>query len=280
MIFTFFAWDKFCKSLAEKNIHSVTAKSLLSDALNSSLTQNRWLNLKHDVESKPEKALRLAQIEARYGHRSTYYVQSYLMTDDNQQLFISIQELGHEVTYHHDVIDGSKGDLGGAVKIFVDNLNKFKRFGFEIVTVCQHGNPMSTYENRDFFRSEKVRALFPFLVDIMVNFGDKIGQKYVYVSDVGMSFKIVNDPVNSDKKKDNEKYIVLGTLDRVVEEIVSHPTINYMVSSHPHRYYQSYIRAWLKTALFTIVRSCARLLFNVPGLKNFVFKFSFISKKL
>lgn len=280
MIFTYSVWEKFCKTLAENNIHSVTAKSLLRNAMNGVLSQNRWLNLKHDVESTPEKALRLAQIEAKYGHKATYYVQSYLMTEENQQTFLSIQDLGHEVTYHHDVMDGSKGDLDGAICIFNENLDKFKRLGFEVETVCQHGNPMSTFENRDFFRSEKVRTLYPKMADIMVNFGDLIGQEYVYVSDVGMSFKIVVDPINSDKIKEGDKYVVLGTLDKVVVEIVSHPEKNYMISSHPHRYYQSYMKAWMKTAVFTIVRGCAKILFKIPGLKKFLFRFNFISKKL
>ena len=280
MIFTYSIWEQFCKSLSEKGIRSVTAKSLLSESLGGTIHDTRWVNLKHDVESTPSKALMLAQIEAKYGHQATYYVQSYLMTKENRQLFDEIQKLGHEVTYHHDVMDGGKGDLDKAITIFNENLEKFKHLGFEVETVCQHGNPMSTYENRDFFRSEKVRGIYPKMADIMVNFGEMIGLQYVYVSDVGMSFKIVKDPVNSDKIKEDEKYIVLGTLDKVVEEIVAHPQGNYMISSHPHRYYQSYLKAWLKTTVFTVVRSCAKILFKIPGFKKFVFKFNFISKKL
>ncbi len=276
MIFTYTKWECFCKALAEVGIHSVTAKSLLGGASE----QNRWVNLKHDVESTPSKALRLAQIEAKYGHQATYYVQSYLMTEENRQLFDEIQKLGHEVTYHHDVMDGGMGDLDKAVTIFNENLEKFKDLGFEVKTVCQHGNPMSSFENRDFFRSEKIRGIYPKMADIMVNFGEMIGKQYVYVSDVGMSFKIVKDPVNSDKIKEDEKYIVLGTLDKVAEEIAAHPHGNYMISSHPHRYFQSYFKAWLKTTVFIVVRSCAKILFKIPGFKKFVFKFNFISKKL
>ncbi len=282
MIFTYSVWEGFCKSLAEKGLFSVTAKSLLKAALsgNNTLQSNRWVNLKHDVESSPEKALQLARIEAKYGHHATYYVQSYLMTEDNQSLFLEIQELGHEVTYHHDVMDGSKGDLEGALFIFANNLEKFNRLGFEVETVCQHGNPMSTFENRDFFRSEIICVRYPQMADIMVNFGDMIHQNYVYISDVGMSFKIVNDPVNSDKKSEDEKYMLLGTLDDVLNEIKANTETNYMISSHPHRYHSSFLKAWVKTTIFSIIRGIAKLLFKIPGLKKLLFRFNFISKKL
>ena len=280
MIFTYSVWEKFCKALAEKGIHSVTAKALLSDATKEILPLNRWVNLKHDVESTPSKALKLAQIEAKYGHKATYYVQSYLMTDENQQIFLAIQELGHEVTYHHDVMDGSKGNLDDAIVIFNENLDKFKRLGFEVETVCQHGNPMTDFDNRDFFKNAAIQSKFPNMADIMVNFKELLKQDYVYVSDVGMSFKIVNDPYNSGNDPNSNPYTVLGDLNKVMKEINDHPVTNYIVSSHPHRYYQSFLVAWLKKVVFSTVRGIANVLFKIPGLKKLLFRFNFISKKL
>lgn len=279
MIFTYSVWERFCKSLSEKGVYSVTAKALLSNAINEILQKNRWVNLKHDVESSPSKALKLAQIEAKHGHKATYYVQSYLMTDENQQLFLAIQDLGHEVTYHHDVIDGSKGDLDEAIVIFKENLEKFKRLGFEVETVCQHGNPMTDFDNRDFLKNTDVQSKFPNMADIMVNFKELLKQDYVYVSDVGMSFKIVNDPYNTGNNLDNP-YTILGSLNNVMNEINAHPESNYIISSHPHRYYKSAFVAWSKKAVFTIVRGIANILFKIPGLKKLFFRFNFISKKL
>ena len=279
MIFTYSVWENFCKSLVENGFHSVTAKSLLSDAIHRIPQENRWVNLKHDVEANPAKSLRLAQIEAKYGHKATYYVQSYLMTEENKQLFLAIQDLGHEVTYHHDVVDGSKGYLDDAIVIFNENLEKFKKLGFVVETVCQHGNPMTDFDNRDFFRNAEIQARFPQMADIMVNFKELLGQNYVYISDVGMLFKIVNNPYNlGDFNKD--QYTVLGDLDNVMDEINDHQELNYIISSHPHRYYQSAIVAWLKKMMFSTVRGVANVLFKIPGLKKLLFRFNFISKKL
>lgn len=279
MIFTYFAWEQFCKSIAENDIMSVTAKSLLSDGTRGILLKSRWVNLKHDVESTPTKALRIAQIEAKYGHKATYYVQSYLMIKENQQLFKEIQDLGHEVTYHHDVMDGSKGNIDDALVIFNENLNNFEQLGFMVETVCQHGNPMTDFDNRDFFKNAIVQSRYPQMADIMVNFKELLRQDYVYVSDVGMSFKIVNDPYNIGNNPNNP-YSVLGNLNNVLYEINAHPETNYIISSHPHRYYQSAFVAWLKRAFFNTIRGIANVLFKIPGLKKFLFRFNFISKKL
>lgn len=281
MKFLYSEWDSFCKSLQCEGIQSITASEVLRKAQTDGLDKlYRFVNLKHDVESQPQKALDLARIEHRYGHCATFYVQAYLMTESNNPIFQEIQSLGHEVTYHHDVMDGAKGVLLDALSIYKENVAKFKSFGFDVHTVCQHGNPVSDYENRDFFRSDLVQREFPNQSDIMVDFMKKIGRKYVYVSDVGMSFKIVTDPVNSDKIPESEKYVVLGHLDNVVRELQLNPMNSYIISAHPHRYNKNLFKSTIRRLVFTTIKSAARVLFLIPGLKNFLFRFNSITKHL
>ncbi len=281
MKFIYSEWDSFCKSLQREGIQSITASGILSKAQTDGAEKLfRFVNLKHDVESQPRKALDLARIEHKYGHCATYYVQAYLMTEHNKLIFQEIQSLGHEVTYHHDVMDGAKGVLLDALSIYKENVAKFKSFGFDVHTVCQHGNPVSDYENRDFFRSDLVQKEFPNQSDIMVDFMKKIGRKYVYVSDVGMSFKIVTDPVNSDKVSEAEKYIVLGHLDNVVKELQLNPKNSYIISAHPHRYNKNLFKSTIRRIVFTTIKSVAKVLFLIPGLKKFLFRFNSITKHL
>ena len=280
MLFTYSEWDKFCSALAGNGVLSVTAESILKSSFQDDFKQVRFVNIKHDVEATPVKALDLSRIEAKYGHRSSYYVQAYLMTDANLEIFREIQRLGHEVTYHHDVMDCAKGDLQLALELYKENVSRFEGYGFPIVTVCQHGNPASQYANRDFFRSEDIQKLLPGQADIMVNFMSKSRCCYTYISDVGMEFKIVTDPVNSDKVKESEKYIVLGEPSQVVQTICSNPEISYIVSAHPHRYNRTRFKARLRKALFFSLKSIAKLLFKIPGVKRFVFRFSSITKYL
>lgn len=281
MKFIYSEWDLFCKDLQREGIQSITAREILRKAQTDELDKRfRFVNLKHDVESQPQKALDLARIEHKYGHCATYYVQAYLMTESNKSIFQEIQKLGHEVTYHHDVMDGAKGVLLEALSIYKKNVEKFKSFGFDVHTVCQHGNPVSDYENRDFFRSELIQKEFPYHSDIMVDFMDKIGQQYVYISDVGMSFKIVTDPRLLEKKTESEKYIILGDLDNVVNELQNNPNASYIVSAHPHRYNKSLLKATMRKYLFKIIKTVAKTFFLIPGVKKFVFRFNSITKYL
>lgn len=279
MRFIYSEWETFCKNLSSLKIYSVTASSILQKAQNGE-ENLRFVNLKHDVESKPEKALVLAKIEHKYGHCATYYVQAYLMTKENQFLFQQIQEMGHEVTYHHDVIDGANGILEDAVSIYKRNVQIFSDLGFNVHTVCQHGNPISDFENRDFFRSEIVQKEFPNHSDIMVDFMEKTRQKYVYISDVGMSFKIVTDPINSDKLPEERKYVVLGNLENVVAELSRNMKLSYIISAHPHRYNKSLFKAMVRKCFFNTIRAIAKILFLIPGVKKFLFRFNSITKHL
>lgn len=153
-MFIYSDWDRFCSELKKLDIHSITAADLLREP------RERFMILKHDVEISPKKALKLAKIEHLYGHRGSYYLQvDLLKSKKNIEIFKEIQSLGHEVSYHHDVMDRSAGDIDKAIRIFKEDLDLFERNGFNIKTVCQHGNPairrVGYASNRDFFRSKK-----------------------------------------------------------------------------------------------------------------------------
>lgn len=280
MNFVYSEWDSFCSELYNNGLKSVTAASILRAANEGKLREERFINLKHDVESSPAKALDLARIEHKYGHCATYYVQAYLMTDKNKELFLKIQQLGHEVTYHHDVIDSGKGILDEAIKIYQYNLNKFEKLGFHVETVCQHGNPLSDFDNRNFFRNPIVKKKFPNQVDVMVNFMEQIGRKYVYISDVGMDFKIVNDPLNEGIFTEEGKYQEIGGIQNIVPLMIKTPFSSYVISAHPHRYSKSVFKAITHKVIFTCIKSIAKLLFKIPGAKNFLFNYKSITKYL
>lgn len=280
MKFIYSEWEDFCKTLSDNGLRSVTSASVLQESIDRGSCKRRFITLKHDVESCPSKALDFARIEYKYGHRASYYVQAYLMTEENYSIFSQIQQLGHEVSYHHDVIDGAKGDMQIAMAIYKENLDKFEHFGFEVKTVCQHGNPVSDYANRDFFKSCIVQNIYPSQADIMVDFMYKINQRYTYISDFGMNFKIVQDPLEEENLPEEEKYTVLGNLTGVVTEILKHSQESFIVSAHTHRYNKSPFKAICRKYIFKVIRSMAKVLFLIPGLKKFIFRFNAITKYL
>lgn len=275
MIFVYKYWDNFCKKLHEMNIHSIRAEDVFG-------CKNRYLVLKHDVETDVPRAYKMAEIEAKYGHCGVYYVQAYLLSDPrNIQLLSQIQSMGHEVSYHYDVMDACKGNIDEALIEFEKNRKLFENNGFTIKTLCQHGNPIveriGYTSNRDFFRNATVQEMYPDLSDIMVDFKKKACTEYTYFSDAGRQFKLIYDPINNDIIKSDDKNIGFDTIDELIPYIEKE---NCIVSTHPHRWTDSAKSYLIKMWLFNIVKSIAKILVKIPVLKKIMSRYYYLAKKI
>ncbi len=275
MIFVYKYWENFCKKLHEKNIHSIRAKDVFGCDV-------RYLVLKHDVETDVSRAYKMAEIEAKYGHCGVYYVQAYLLSDQkNISMLSQIQSLGHEVSYHYDVMDACKGNIDDALAEFEKNKKMFENNGFTIRTLCQHGNPIveriGYTSNRDFFRNATVQENYPNLSDIMVDFKKKANTEYTYFSDAGRQFKLIYDPINNDVIKSDDKNICFDAIDELIPYIEKE---NCIVSTHPHRWTNSVKSYLIKMWLFKIVKSIAKFLVKLPFLKKIMSRYYYLAKKI
>lgn len=278
-MFIYHDWEGFCCSLAEKNIHSITATAALGLDVHTP-----FFILKHDVETNPSKALKMAEIEHTYGHCSSYYVQAYLLKiPRNISILRQIQSLGHEVSYHHDVMDSNGGDINKAIIEFDKNCSLFTEKGFTITTICQHGNPVVQRKgytsNRDFFRSPEVQARYPGIVDIMVNFPEKSGGPYTYISDAGMGFKIIYDPIRNDIVDTEDKNILLEDLS-AVRRYIDNGDESMILSTHPHRWQKNIVFAATKRYIFLSIKAFAKLLIKIPFFKRLMVKYYYLAKKI
>lgn len=276
MIFVYKKWDKFCADLKAKHIISMPACKMESSQLS-------YLILKHDVETNVKRAYSIARIEHKYGHCGSYYVQAYLLNNENNvRLLKKMQMMGHEISYHYDVMDSCKGNLDLAIKEFECNKQTFEANGFAINTVCQHGNPIvervGYTSNRDFFRSDRVRKIYPEISDIMVNFQSFYHTEYTYYSDAGRCFKRIYDPLNNDVVNSAEKDRTYRDLDDVLSEM-AYDGRN-IISIHPHRWTKSAIAYMIKMLAFRIIRGTARLLIKIPVLKKIMSRFYYLAKKI
>lgn len=116
----------------------------------------RCVILRHDVDNSPEQALRMAELEAELGVKSTYFV--LLRTDfynpaskKVQQILREIHALGHEVGLHFDEVAYS----GAAEPLHAEQLLSMISFegsilsklcGFPITTVSMHRPSKKTLE--------------------------------------------------------------------------------------------------------------------------------------
>lgn len=275
MIFTHKKWEAFCEQLQKNGIQSIPARDV-------NAASGNYLVLKHDVETDVSSAYRMALIEERYGHKGSYYVQAYLLEKPaNVALLQKMQDMGHEVSYHHDVMDSCKGDLENATIEFERNRKNFEENGFPVVTVCQHGNPVveriGYSSNRDFFRSEKVQAQYPYIADIMVNFPERHQTKYRYFSDAGRVFKWISDPINNDIKPSAEQDIPYQSINALLEGL-SREAGN-IVSIHPHRWSSSAVKYVVQATVFKTVKGVAKGLLKIPGMEKVLGRFYYLAKK-
>lgn len=275
MIFVYKKWAELCSCLIDKGIKSIPACEVKSDSGN-------YVVLKHDVETDVPHAYKIAQIENQYGHRGSYYVQAYLLEDNkNIELLSQMQQMGHEISYHYDVLDSCKGNLDEAISEFDKNLKLFKTNGFNIVTVCQHGNPIvernGYHSNRDFFRSERVYGLYPDISDIMVNFKEKIPTDYLYFSDAGRIFKLIYDPINNDIVNSDVKNIAYKNLDDLTKALDGNK--GNIISIHPHRWTESAVVYTLKSSVFKVLKFIAKILVKIPFFNRIMSKYYYLAKK-
>lgn len=274
LIFVYKYWEIFCKELKEKGVISIPAREV-----NSSMES--YLVLKHDIENSVHKALQLAEIEYRYGHRGTFYAHAYLIdSKENVKLLQKIESMGHEVSYHYDVMDSNKGDIDKAINEFKFNIGKFESLGFKIKTVCQHGNPVvervGYTSNRDFFRDQRVQMLYPNIADIMVDFKKKYQIEYTYFSDAGRKFKMIYDPINNDIVNSDDKNIPYENLFELLNALPSKA----IISTHPHRWTDSAVSYIVKEKTFKIIKFMAKLAMKVPGAKKLMSRYYYLAKKI
>ena len=91
-----------------------------------------------DVERDLEHHLDVATLLAKANIPSSMYFHSRKACYDPDTLH-RIEDLGHEVGFHHECLDRCSGDYERAKDLFKREVDIFRRDGFNLRTVCSHG---------------------------------------------------------------------------------------------------------------------------------------------
>jgi hypothetical protein len=134
-------YEEFCRVVLSAGYTPVTVYRYLTDP-----PGGRIVVLRHDIDRKPQNALKMARLEHSLGIAATYYFR-------HPATFIpgvirEIHALGHEIGYHYEVLAKAKGDYKKAIELFARELAEFREI-CDIRSVCMHGSPLSRYDNRD-----------------------------------------------------------------------------------------------------------------------------------
>ncbi len=112
--------------------------------------KDRFIVLRHDVDSWSSNALQMAKIEAEHGIKATYYFRVSPLSY-NERIIRQILDLGHELGYHYEDLSSCRGNKEQAISSFQRNLEKFRKF-YPVKTIVMHGKPLSHWNNLDLWK--------------------------------------------------------------------------------------------------------------------------------
>lgn len=208
--------------------------------------EGRVCILRHDVDARPESALRMAIFEQQTDVRASYYFRARSIYD-RPEILRDVAVAGHEIGYHYEDLSLARGDAHKAWAHFTDELTHLRRF-YPVRTICMHGAPRSPYDGRDLWNHCDYRSLGilcePYL-DLDYN-------RLLYLTDTGRrwdGYKMaVRDKIPSHQTQWNERGWTFHTTDDIIRWLTNTqpaslpPAI--MISTHPQRWAVSHLRWW------------------------------------
>ncbi|WP_340817839.1 hypothetical protein [Methanolobus sp. WCC4] len=220
------------------------------------ISPEKCLILRHDVDREIKRALEMASLEYEKNISSTYFFRY------NKDVFVptaiqEIEDMGHEIGYHYEVMDKAKGDVRTAAEIFKKELDYFREIA-DVNTVCMHGNPLASWSNRDMWKSYDL-SQFDLLGEPYLSIDyDKV----VYLTDTGRKWNNSNvrvkDIVSSELA--NKDYIrnIRSTND-IIELIKSSKVPQICILVHPNRWCDDFA-GWTKELLFQNIKNIGKFM--------------------
>ena len=118
MSFKISGYEKIIKCLVELRDKPVWTVGEAARHLKNGVLAKPCVILRHDVDRRAHRAVRLAELEAKYGIKSTYYFRSCSNGSWPQKHIKEISDLGHETGYHYETLSRCKGHRSSAIEMF------------------------------------------------------------------------------------------------------------------------------------------------------------------
>jgi hypothetical protein len=144
-------YDELCGALAGAGYAAWT----MGDYLTRPAAERpaRLVLLRHDVESSPAQARRMADVERARGLAATYFFRVKRRSYD-LSVIAPIAGLGHEIGYHYETFSQARGNAAQAVALFHEALRVLRAHA-PVRVASMHGSPMLPWDNRDVWLSAK-----------------------------------------------------------------------------------------------------------------------------
>ena len=223
-------------------LEAVNESKIQTYGINDWLMNNpeRGILIRHDVDRKSENSLLIAEREHDYNIKSTFYFR-ITKGSFNIDIIKKISKLGHEIGYHYEDLSLAGGDYENAIKLFEENLQKFREL-VQINTIAMHGRPFSKFDNRDLWKKFNFKD-FGILSEAFLSIDYK---DIYYFTDTGRSWN--PNSVNLRDKVNNQLSENINSTDDLIEFIKKNKSGKIAIVSHPERwsnrfieYYKNYI---------------------------------------
>lgn len=244
--FTYFKYEKLIKSIIVENIPIYT----IIDWHN--LKPNSGIVIRHDIDRRVINALDIAELEYKYGVKSTYYFRKS-KNSFNPEIIKKIAELGHEIGYHYEDLSLANGNYEKAKELFNNHMNKLRNIA-PVETCAMHGRPLSKYDNRDIWNKFKLED-FGLKAEafLSIDYSDTY-----YFTDTGRSW--AENSANLRDKVQTNKISHISTTDELVEFIRNKKNVKIGLVAHTER--------WPKNRLGYFISNLSDLSVNL--IKNII----------
>lgn len=171
--FTLEKYEELCKEIIDSGYGVFTVYGYMHRS-----PESNYIILRHDVDSRPGMALKMAELENRQDICSTYYFR-FTKNIFDPGIIRRVSDLGHEIGYHYEVLSKAGGNFEEAIRLFDFELAQFRQI-CSINTICMHGSVLSKYDNRALWNLYDYRD-FGISAEAYLSLGDN----FYYLSDTG-----------------------------------------------------------------------------------------------
>ena len=204
--------------------------------------------LRHDVDRRPDRAVTMAEAEARRGVHASYYFRCNARGRFPAAAMQRIAALGHETGFHYECLSRCRGDADAALRRFGEELELCRRI-VPVETVAPHGAPLSAASNMDF-----AAGIGPERFGLL---GDATGldlSDVLYVTDTGGTF---GSPHNLRDRSAGPMLTAPVHPRRLFAHLMDSGTRRVVLSCHPERWpagREGLLRAALRDAAGNAVK--------------------------
>jgi hypothetical protein len=186
--------------------------------------------IRHDVDKYPDRALKMANLEANNDVVSIYFFR-YKHLRTASHCIDEISKLGHKIGYHYENLANQNGNVVAAMNEFNTHLCLFRK-RWDIQFISMHGSPFSRYNNSKMWINKDASEFDLIDVSILSSL-----EEFLYLTDTGGHWNNpkynIRDTINSDM---NSKYTFKST-NSLIDNIKKNrlPKL-LMINIHPQRW--------------------------------------------